>query len=43
MMTMLMHDDDLDDDVDDDALADGTIACLRLHSNPIFPAVHKMI
>ena len=35
-------DEDHDDDYDDDALADGTIACLQLHSNPIFPAVHKI-
>ena len=34
--------DDTVVDVDDDALADGAIACLRLHSNPIFPGVHKM-
>ena len=35
-------DDDVGDDDDDDAPADWAIACLRLHSNPIFPAVHKM-
>ena len=39
LMMMTLHVVVVDDD---DALANGTIACLRLHSNPIFPGVHKI-